>query len=129
MAARARSARARRRERRNRPSDLSARVLAAVPAIALALFLVIEGGLVYALGLFVLGSVCLHELYGMYARAQPVRLAAQEHRVRERHPDPVDPEQRQCHAPDRRPALKQRESEQQRQCHRQDEQDLELVSV
>jgi phosphatidate cytidylyltransferase len=75
MAARARSARARRRERRNRPSDLSARVLAAVPAIAFALFLVIEGGLVYALGLFALGSVCLHELYRMYARAKPVRLA------------------------------------------------------
>jgi phosphatidate cytidylyltransferase len=75
MAARARSARARRRERRNRPSDLSARVLVAVPAIAFALFLVIEGGLVYALGLFLLGCVCLHELYGMYARAQPVRLA------------------------------------------------------
>jgi phosphatidate cytidylyltransferase len=75
MAARTRSARARRRERRNRPSDLSARVLAAVPAIALALFLVIEGGFVYALGLFLLGLVCLHELYRMYARARPVRLA------------------------------------------------------
>jgi len=75
MAARARSARARRGERRKRPSELSARVLAAVPAIALALFLVIEGGVIYALGLFLLGCVCLHELYGMYARAQPVRLA------------------------------------------------------
>jgi phosphatidate cytidylyltransferase len=75
MAARARSARARRRERRNRPSDLSARVLAAIPAIAFALFLVIEGGVVYALGLFLIGCVCLHELYAMYSRAQPVRLA------------------------------------------------------
>ena len=75
MAARARSSRPRRRERRNRRSDLSARVLAAVPAIAFALFLVIEGGFVYALGLFLLGCVCLHELYGMYARARPVRLA------------------------------------------------------
>jgi phosphatidate cytidylyltransferase len=75
MAARARSARARRRERRHRPSDLSSRVLAAVPAIAFALFLVIEGGLVFALGLFLLGSVCMHELYRMYARARPVRLA------------------------------------------------------
>jgi phosphatidate cytidylyltransferase len=75
MAARARSARARRRERRSRPSDLSARVLAAIPAIAFALFLVIEGGLIFALGLFALGCVCLHELYRMYARAQPVRLA------------------------------------------------------
>jgi phosphatidate cytidylyltransferase len=75
MATRARSARARRREPRNRRSEVSARVLAAVPAIAFALFLVIEGGLVYALGLFLLGCVCLHELYGMYARARPVRLA------------------------------------------------------
>jgi len=75
MATRARSARARRREPRNRGSEVSARVLAAVPAIAFALFLVIEGGLVYALGLFLLGCVCLHELYGMYARARPVRLA------------------------------------------------------
>jgi phosphatidate cytidylyltransferase len=75
MATRAPSARARRREPRNRRSEVSARVLAAVPAIAFALFLVIEGGLVYALGLFLLGCVCLHELYGMYARARPVRLA------------------------------------------------------
>jgi phosphatidate cytidylyltransferase len=50
-------------------------VIAAVPAIAVALFLVIEGGLVFALGLFVLGAVCMHELYRMYERARPVRLA------------------------------------------------------
>jgi phosphatidate cytidylyltransferase len=46
-----------------------------VPAIAGALFLVIEGGPVFALGLFLLGCVCLHELYQMYDRARPVRLA------------------------------------------------------
>jgi phosphatidate cytidylyltransferase len=56
-------------------SDLGARLLAAVPAIAVALFLVIEGGLIFALGLLVLGGICLHELYGMYDRAHPVRLA------------------------------------------------------
>jgi phosphatidate cytidylyltransferase len=50
-------------------------MIAALPAIAVALFLVIEGGLVFAFGLFVLGCVCMHELYAMYARAQPVRLA------------------------------------------------------
>jgi phosphatidate cytidylyltransferase len=50
-------------------------VLAAIPLIALALFLVIEGGLVFAAGLFVLGCLCMHELYGMYERAHPVRLA------------------------------------------------------
>jgi phosphatidate cytidylyltransferase len=56
-------------------SDVRARVIAAVPAIAVALFLVIEGGLIFTLGLFVLGCICLHELYGMFDRAHPVRLA------------------------------------------------------
>ena len=50
-------------------------MLVAIPAVALALFLVIEGGLVFALGMLVLGCACLHELYGMYERAQPARLA------------------------------------------------------
>jgi phosphatidate cytidylyltransferase len=50
-------------------------VLVALPAIALALFLVIEGGTIYTLGLFALGCVCMHELYAMYARAHPARLA------------------------------------------------------
>ncbi len=50
-------------------------MLAAIPAIAVALFLVIEGGLIFTLGLIALGGICLHELYGMYARARPVRLA------------------------------------------------------
>jgi phosphatidate cytidylyltransferase len=61
-------------ERRQR-SDLSARVLAALPAIAFALFIVIEGGPIFALGLLVLGGVCLHELFALYERAHPVRLA------------------------------------------------------
>jgi phosphatidate cytidylyltransferase len=56
-------------------SDLGPRALVAVPAIAFALFIVIEGGLVFTLGLFALGCVCMHELYGMYERAHPVRLA------------------------------------------------------
>jgi phosphatidate cytidylyltransferase len=50
-------------------------VIVAVPAIAMALFLVISGGLVFAAGLLVLGAICMHELYGMYERARPVRLA------------------------------------------------------
>jgi phosphatidate cytidylyltransferase len=50
-------------------------VLVAIPAIAVALFLVIEGGAVFALGMFVLGAVCMHELYRMYERARPARLA------------------------------------------------------
>jgi phosphatidate cytidylyltransferase len=56
-------------------SDLGARVLVALPAIALALFLVIEGGSIYTLGLFALGCLCMHELYGMFARTHPARLA------------------------------------------------------
>ncbi len=67
--------RGRRRKRDASGSDLGARVLVAVPAIAVALFLVIEGGLVFALGMFVLGAACMHELYGMYERAHPARLA------------------------------------------------------
>jgi phosphatidate cytidylyltransferase len=74
MAIRAKTARARRRERGEHSSELGARVAIALPAIALALFLVIEGGLVFALGLFVIGCVCMHELYAMYARARPVRI-------------------------------------------------------
>jgi phosphatidate cytidylyltransferase len=56
-------------------SDLAARVLAALPAIAFALFIVIEGGPIFALGVFALGAVCMHELFAMYERAHPVRLA------------------------------------------------------
>jgi phosphatidate cytidylyltransferase len=70
-----RPTRRRRRRERGPRSDLSARVLTAIPLIALALFLVIEGGLVFTLGLIVLGAACMHELYGMYERARPARLA------------------------------------------------------
>ena len=75
-ARRARLERAHRREPKKRGrSELSARTLAAIPAIAVAVFLIFEGGAVFALGLFVLGCICMHELYAMYARARPVRLA------------------------------------------------------
>jgi phosphatidate cytidylyltransferase len=56
-------------------SDVGSRTLFALPLIALALFLVIEGGPIFTVGVFVLGCICLHELYGMYERAHPVRLA------------------------------------------------------
>jgi len=58
-----------------RSSDLGARVLVAIPAIAFALFLVIEGGLIFTLGLILLGGVCMHELFAMYERAHPARIA------------------------------------------------------
>jgi len=72
---RARAAKAERRRRRKPRSDLSSRILWAIPAIAVAGFLVFEGGPIFALGMFVLGGVCLHEFYGMYDRAHPARLA------------------------------------------------------
>ncbi len=56
-------------------SDLTARVLVALPAIAFALFIVIEGGLIFTLGVMALGLICLHELYAMYDRVHPARLA------------------------------------------------------
>jgi phosphatidate cytidylyltransferase len=61
--------------RRGGDSDIASRVLFALPLIALALFLVVEGGPTFTAGLFVLGCICMHELYGMYERAGPVRLA------------------------------------------------------
>ncbi len=64
-----------RRPARKQRSDLNARLIVAVPAIAFALFIVIEGGLVFTLGLFALGCICMHELYAMYERAHPIRLA------------------------------------------------------
>jgi phosphatidate cytidylyltransferase len=61
--------------RRAGDSDVGSRTLFALPLIALALFLVIEGGAIFTAGVFVLGCICMHELYGMYERAHPVRLA------------------------------------------------------
>ena len=67
--------RSRKRRRRESRSDLSARVLIAIPLIVVALVLVLQGGLVFTAGLFVIGAICMHELYAMYGRAHPVRLA------------------------------------------------------
>jgi phosphatidate cytidylyltransferase len=64
----------RRRRRRGR-SDLGARIVAALPAIAFAIFITAEGGLVFALGLFVVGMLCMAELYKLMGRAHPAPLA------------------------------------------------------
>jgi len=72
---RARAAAAERKRKKKPRSDLWARVFWAIPALAVALFLVLEGGVIFTLGVFVLGAVCLHEFYGMYERAHPARLA------------------------------------------------------
>jgi phosphatidate cytidylyltransferase len=50
-------------------------VLAALPGIAFAAVIVAKGGLVFTLGLFVVGMVCMAELYRLTARARPVPLA------------------------------------------------------
>jgi phosphatidate cytidylyltransferase len=56
-------------------SDTWARVLVAIPAIAVALVIVISGGLIFALAMIAIGALCMHELFEMYARVHPVRLA------------------------------------------------------
>ncbi len=55
-------------------SDTGARILAAIPAIAFALFIVLSGGLVFAAGLVLLGVVALSELYRLMERVRPVNL-------------------------------------------------------
>jgi phosphatidate cytidylyltransferase len=61
--------------RRGGGTDLGARVLAAIPAIAFAIFIVVQGGLVFAVGILVLGVVALGELYTLMARVRPVNIA------------------------------------------------------
>jgi phosphatidate cytidylyltransferase len=66
---------ARRRAQGGPPSDLGSRLAVAVPAIAFAVYIVVEGGLIFAIAVAGLGVVCLHELYDLLDRAHPVRLA------------------------------------------------------
>jgi phosphatidate cytidylyltransferase len=47
----------------------------ALPAIAFAIFIVAEGGWIFAAGVAVLAVVCLHELFRMYESLAPVKLA------------------------------------------------------
>jgi phosphatidate cytidylyltransferase len=61
--------------RRNQVSDLGARVVAALPALAFAIAIVWAGGWVFAVGVIAVGLVCLHELYTMLARTRPVKIA------------------------------------------------------
>src|SRR3954452_1344605 len=55
--------------------DVGARVLAAIPAIAFAVFIVARGGLTFAIGLVLLGILCLGEWFQLTERVRPVRLA------------------------------------------------------
>jgi phosphatidate cytidylyltransferase len=63
------------RRRRRERSDTGARVLTAIPAIGFAIFIVAEGGLVFALGVIALGVMAQAELYTMMARVRPASLA------------------------------------------------------
>jgi phosphatidate cytidylyltransferase len=65
------ASRGRRRER----SDTAARILAAIPAIAFAIFIVSQGGIIFALGLIALGVIAMVELYTMMDRVRPPSLA------------------------------------------------------
>jgi phosphatidate cytidylyltransferase len=68
--------RARQARRRNEGSDLSRRIIVAIPAIGFAVAIIVLGGWWFAAGVGVLGLICLHELFQMYERVHPVRLAA-----------------------------------------------------
>ena len=46
-----------------------------MPAIVFATYIVVEGGLIFALAAGALGIICLHELYDLLERAHPVRIA------------------------------------------------------
>ena len=56
-------------------SDLLPRIGVAIPAILFALFIVGQGGLIFALGLIALGIAALTELYTLMRRAHPVDVA------------------------------------------------------
>jgi phosphatidate cytidylyltransferase len=74
MATRTRS-RSRRRRPRRGTSDLFARVIVAIPAIAFAIFIIVSGGWIFTAGVVLLGLLCMHELFRMYERVRPVKLA------------------------------------------------------
>jgi phosphatidate cytidylyltransferase len=48
------------------------RILVAIPAIAFAIFIVVQGGVIFALGLIGLGVLALRELYTLMRRSRPV---------------------------------------------------------
>jgi len=56
-------------------SDLGPRVLVAIPAALFAIFIVVQGGEVFAFGLLALGVVAMGELYTLMGRVRPPALA------------------------------------------------------
>jgi len=69
------AAAARRTSRRNAGSDLLARIVSALPAIAFAILIVALGDTAFTAGVILLGLACLHELFRMYEATRPVKLA------------------------------------------------------
>jgi phosphatidate cytidylyltransferase len=67
---------AQRRRGRPRRSDLSGRVLFALPAIFFAIFIVYYGGEVFVAGVFLVGMLALHELFELMRRVRPLDLVA-----------------------------------------------------
>ncbi|MEA2297448.1 MAG: phosphatidate cytidylyltransferase [Solirubrobacteraceae bacterium] len=66
----------RRRARpRKKRSELTGRLIVALPALVVTLFIVARGGLLFTLALLALGWVCLDELYRILGRTHPIRLA------------------------------------------------------
>jgi phosphatidate cytidylyltransferase len=61
--------------RRNQSSDLAARIVVAIPAIAFAGVIVYFGEWVFVVGLIALGFVCLGEAFDLLAAGHPVRFA------------------------------------------------------
>jgi phosphatidate cytidylyltransferase len=59
----------------SRTTDLAPRVIVALPAILFAIFIVWQGGEVFAVGLVLLGLVALGELYLLMGRVRPPALA------------------------------------------------------
>ena len=62
-------------ERRNASSDLLARVLVAVPAAVVAVVVVVVDPVLFAVAALVLCGAGMGELWGMYERVHPVKLA------------------------------------------------------
>jgi len=70
-----RRAPASRRPRRGGGSELTARILVAIPAAVVAALIIGVGGIWFVLALIVLATLCLGELFDLYADVEPVRLA------------------------------------------------------
>jgi phosphatidate cytidylyltransferase len=75
MAARSRRPAGRSTSRRNQGSDLGARVLIALPAIAFAVAIVAAGGWVFTVALIAIGTLCLGEAFTLLRAGNPVRFA------------------------------------------------------